>query len=204
MKLNFHSFSKWRELEPFLFIFTQGQAFWEVRGGGEGGRETLLQERNVYWLSPMCTWLGTHPACALTRNRTCDLPVFRTAPQPTELHGPGQKVRTFYAWSSSPHPSFSTLWYCFGQLGPPTASLAGLTLNPGSCLLEWEACFLVPVTSIGIYHKAEHMAAKWMSKACTLSCFIPVHLHVCRHQHWEAQMKGNNSFSLLPGQRWRS
>lgn len=123
-------------------------------------------------------WVGIHPACALTRNLTCDLPLFRTTFQPTELHGPGQKVRTFYAWSSKSQPSFSTLWYCFGQLGPPTASWAGLTLNPGSCLLDWEACFLVPVTSISIYHRAEHMADKWMSKACTLSCCTPACLQV--------------------------
>lgn len=65
-----------------------------------------------------------------------------------------------------------------------------LTLTPCSCLLEWGACFLVPIAPIGIYGKAENMVDEWMS-SCTLSkqasryknTPILVCLHLQKHQH---------------------
>ena len=57
--------------------------FREKGRGGERERETWMQERNINQLSPVHTPTETKPttqACALTRNQTGDLLVYRTTP----------------------------------------------------------------------------------------------------------------------------
>ena len=58
---------------------------------GERGRETCMRNINPLPLAHSLT--GTKPAtraCALTKNRTRDLSVYRMALQPTEPHQPGR------------------------------------------------------------------------------------------------------------------
>lgn len=54
--------------------------------------------------------------------------------------------------------------FCLGQVGSPTASWAGLTLSLCSCLLEWGAYLIVPVTSIITYREVEYIVDVWMNK----------------------------------------
>ena len=63
----------------------------------ERGRETMLWERNIDWLSPICTpteQLNLHPTYVPwpTENQTCKILVYGTMLQPTETHQPGQYV----------------------------------------------------------------------------------------------------------------
>ena len=54
----------------YLFIFREG---WRRK---KKGRETLMWERNINQLLPVCISIGEEPAtqaCDLTRNWTCDL-----------------------------------------------------------------------------------------------------------------------------------
>ena len=71
----------------------------------ERGREsTRKEEKHLICCLSHMPWPGTEPttpACALTGNQTCDLLVYGTVLQPTELHRP----RLYH-----PTPSFKTRW----------------------------------------------------------------------------------------------
>ena len=64
-----------------------------------GGGRKKERERETYQLVASCIRSdGTEPApqaCALTRNRTCDLSVYGTMLQPTEPHQPGLSSNLF-------------------------------------------------------------------------------------------------------------
>lgn len=97
--------------------------------------ETSVWKRNINWLLPQCTLTKVKPitqACALTRNRTRDLLVYRKTLQSTKPHGTGGVVKPFL-WCNK---QSSFLWYS-GQATGVGTKLPGPE-NIGSTRSSWK------------------------------------------------------------------
>ena len=80
---------RWLFFLKILFIYFER----EEKRGRNRGRETSMCERSIDPLPLTCTPIGDwtcNPPCALTRDRTCDLSLCGTMPNPLSHTGQGK------------------------------------------------------------------------------------------------------------------
>ena len=86
----------------WVFFNPHVRTFFHWFLGREEGRETLMWERSIKWLSLVCTWSGTKPStyvCAPTGNHTHDLSI--TGGCSNELSHMARATCMWSFWNSS-------------------------------------------------------------------------------------------------------